>query len=84
MYLCRLECSVPALPLARLTQVLQFLRGTCRLALKVCERKVRAAQDAPLLKVEAVCEGRLGQKKTTAPLKGVRVRRRCKRPPAGG
>ena len=60
MYLCRLECSVPALPLARLTQVLQFLRGACRLALKVCERKVRAAQDAPLLKVEAVCEGRLG------------------------
>jgi len=30
-------------------------------------RKVRAAQGAPLLKVEAVGDGWLGKKKTTAP-----------------
>lgn len=31
-----------------------------------CERKVRAAQGAPLLKVEAIGDSRIRQKKTTA------------------
>ena len=30
------------------------------------ERKVRAAQDAPLLKVEAIGDSRIWQKRTTA------------------
>ena len=48
------------------------------------ERKVRAAQGAPLLKVEAIGDSRCRQKKITAPDSGVRVRRWCKRPPAVG
>ena len=49
------------------------------------ERKVRAAQDAPLLKVEVIGDSKCRQKKTTAfPVREmVRVRRWCKRPPAG-
>ena len=44
------------------------------------ERKVRAAQDTPLLKVEAIGNSRIRQKKTTAPTHShkcerVRVRR---------
>ena len=48
------------------------------------ERKVRAAQGAPLPKVEAIGDSRCRQKKITAPDSGVRVRRWCKRPPAVG
>ncbi len=46
-----LRYSAPALPLAH----------------PVRERKVRAAKDTPLLKLEAVGDGRVLQKKTTAP-----------------
>lgn len=34
-----------------------------------CERKVRAAKGAPLLKMEAIGNSRIRQKKTTADLK---------------
>ena len=48
------------------------------------ERKVRAAQDTPLLKVDAIGDSRLGQKKRTAFCKKeARVRRWRKRPPGG-
>lgn len=62
------ECSVPALPLVRM---------------RMHERKVRAAQDAPLLKMEAAGDGRIRQKKITAAHVAVRVRRWRKRPPGG-
>ena len=71
----QLECRFPALPLA----------------LHEGERKVRAAQGAPLPKVEAIGDSRVRQKKITARYCGVvnaasrvRVRRWCKRPPGGG
>jgi len=47
------------------------------------ERKVRAAQDTPLVKVPAVGDSWIWEKKITAHT-WVRVRRWCKRPPAGG
>ena len=50
---------------------------------KGCERKVRAAQGAPLLKMEAVGDSWCRKKKITARQR-VRVRRWCKRPPAAG
>jgi len=42
--------------------------------LRYGERKVRAAQDTPLVKMPAVGDGWIREKKTTAP-SGVRVRR---------
>ena len=56
----------------------------CRWHICLCERKVRAAQGAPLPKIEAIGDSRLRQKRTTAGHVPVRVRRWCKRPPADG
>ena len=68
-YLCRLKA------LSRLVAGVSERRG---------ERKVRAAQGAPLPKIEAVGDSWLGEKRMTASLVGVRVRRWCKRPPGSG
>ena len=57
-----------------------LLRSAAGPSERLDERKVRAAQDTPLLKVEAVGDGWSGEKKTTAPplfsSGGARVRRR--------
>jgi len=44
-----------------------LLRLAAGVSERMGERKVRAAQDAPLLKVEAVGDGWSGEKRTTAP-----------------
>ena len=49
-----------------------------------CERKVRAAQGTPLPKIEAAGDGRKRRRKQPPCFGEVRVRRWCKRPPAGG
>ena len=64
----------------RTTSVMKaLLRSAAGPSERLDERKVRAAQGAPLLKVEAVGDGWSGEKKTTAPplfaSDGARVRR---------
>ena len=48
------------------TFALESSATVCRWRANACERKVRAAQDAPLVKVPAVGDSRIREKKTTA------------------
>ena len=54
------------------------------LASSWCERKVRAAQDIPLPKIEAIGDSRVVAEEKNRLPREVRVRRWCKRPPGSG